>query len=251
LAEARALTAEQVEAGQRAKGAARFWPPLDGHVIREDQVRAWREGRFNDTPILVGDVSDEAAGFGVRKTTVAAFEAEVRQGYGDKADSILAAYAHGTDEEATRAATQLRSDTTFVWGQYTWARLQASRGRHPAWFYWYHRPTAANPNGSGHGQEVGYVFGNLGVGGRAQPTAEDRALSAQMQAYWVNFAVSGNPNGAGLPQWPSLTPDRPLVMRFGVDAGPAPLPYLERMAVLDVYYDWRRSAAKDSVTTGK
>jgi para-nitrobenzyl esterase len=244
LRDARALSAEKVEAAQRNPGAPRFWPPVDGHVISGDQFELWQHGRFNDTPILVGDVSDEAAGFGVRKVNAAAFEAEVRAGYGKHASAILAAYPHATDEEAMRSSTQLRSDVIFNWGQYTWARLESSRGKHKAYVYYFDRPSAANPNGSGHGQEVAYVFGNLGVGGRAAPTAEDRALSEQMQSYWVNFAIRGDPNGAGLPKWPAFTEADPLVMRFGVDPGPATLPNEHRLKVLDAYYDWRRSGSK-------
>jgi para-nitrobenzyl esterase len=243
LAAARALPAEKVEAAQRAPGAPRFWPALDGYVITADQYQLWRHGHFNDTPILVGDVSDEAAGFGVRKIDPAAFEADVRQGYGKDGDAILAAYPHATEEAATRAATQLRSDTTFIWGQYTWARLESSSGKHKAYFYYFDRPSTANPNGSGHGQEVGYVFGNLGVGERPAPTPQDRALSEQMQSYWVNFASRGDPNGPGLPNWPAFTETAPLVMRMGVDPGPAPIPNQERLKVLDAYYAWRRGGA--------
>ena len=243
LAEARALPAEKLEAAQREKGAPRFWPPVDGYVITADQYQLWRQGRFNDTPILVGDVSDEAGGFGVRKIEAAAFEAEVREGYGKQADAILAAYPHATDEQATRAATQLRTDTGFIWGQYTWARLAASRGKNKAYFYYFDRPSAANPNGSGHGQEVGYVFGNLGVGGRPQPTPEDRAISEQMQGYWVNFASKGDPNGPGLPEWPVFAAADPLVMRIGVNPGPAPIPNQDRLKVLDTYYEWRRGGS--------
>ena len=80
-----------------------------------------------------------------------------------------------------------------------WARLQSSHGKNKAYVYYFDRPGKADPNGSGHGQEVGYVFGNLGVGGRPPPAPEDRAISEEMQGYWVNFANHGHPNGAGLP----------------------------------------------------
>jgi para-nitrobenzyl esterase len=243
LAAARALPAHKVVAAQRGRGAPRFWPPVDGYVIAGDQYGLWRHGRFNDTPILVGDVSDEAAGFGVHTIEPRAFEAEVSRGYGQEADAILAAYPHATVEQATRSATQLRSDTTFDWGEYTWARLESSYGKHEAYVYYFDRPTALDPNGSRHGQEVAYVFGNLGVGGRPPPTPADRALSDEMQGYWVNFASRGDPNGPGLPHWPAFRETAPLVMRFGVDPGPAPIPHQDRLKVLDTYYAWRRGGS--------
>ena len=243
LAEARALPAATVEKAQRNPGAPRFWPPVDGYVVTADQMQLYKAGRFNDTPILVGDVSDEAAAFGRRTLTPQAFEAEVRKDYGRQADAILAAYGHAGDAQATRSATQLRSDTTFDWGQYAWARMETTYGKNKAWMYWFDKPSAANPNGSGHGQEVGYVFGNLGIGGRAQPTDADRALSAQMQTYWVNFATKLDPNGPGLPAWPAFSPSKPQAMRFGADPGPAQVANLDRLKVLDSYYDWRRGGS--------
>ena len=241
LADARALPGAKIVAAQRAP--ARFWPPVDGYVITGDQYASWSNGRFNDTPILVGDVSDESAGFGVRKVEPAAFESNVRGGYGKEAGAILAVYPHATEDQATRSATQLRSDTTFDWGQYTWARLQSTHGKHRAYVYYFDRPSARDPNGSTHGQEVGYVFGNLGVGGRAAPTESDRALSEEMQGYWVNFAKQGDPNGPGLARWPAFTAAQPLVMRFGVNPGPAPIPHQDRLKVLDDYYAWRRAGS--------
>ncbi len=243
LDEARALPAEKIVAAQRTPGAPHFWPPVDGYVIVGDQYRLWRRGRFNDTPILVGDVSDEAAGFGVHKIDSVAFEADVRHRYGKEADAMLAVYPHATDEQATRAATQLRSDTTFDWGQYTWARLESSYGKHKAYVYYFDRPTAGDRNGSPHGQEVAYVFGNLGIGGRPVPTEEDLAISQEMQSYWVNFAIRGDPNGPGLPHWLAFAETAPVVMRFGVDPGPAAMPHLDRLKVLDAYYAWRREGS--------
>jgi para-nitrobenzyl esterase len=242
LAEARAIPAEKVL--DDAKGGPRFWPPVDGYVDVGDQTTLWKQGRFNDTAVIIGDVSDEAAAFGVRKTTAAAFQAQVRKTYGSKADAILAAYPASNDEEATRSATELGSDNTFDWGQYAWARQQSLHGKGKVYFYWFDKPTARDPNGSTHGTEVAYVFGNLGAGGRAQPTDEDKAISDQMQTYWVNFAKTLDPNGAGLPHWPDFTAAKPTVMRFGVNPGPAPDPIQARLTVLDSYYDWRRDGSK-------
>ncbi|HEY4031474.1 MAG TPA: carboxylesterase family protein [Caulobacteraceae bacterium] len=243
LAEARALAAPTVEKAQRNPGAPRFWPSIDGYVLTGDQVQLYKGRRFNDTPILVGDVSDEGAAFGRKTIEPAAFESEIRDGYGKSAADVLAAYPHATPEQATRAATMLRSDTGFDWHQYTWARLETAYGKNKAWMYWFDKPSAANPNGSAHGQEVGYVFGNLGVGGRAQPTDADRALSARMQTYWVNFATRLDPNGPGLPAWPAFTSSQQQAMRFGVDPGPAQVAGLDKLKVLDAYYDWRRDGS--------
>jgi para-nitrobenzyl esterase len=243
LTAARALPAEKLMGPQQPGASPRFWPTVDGYVIPGDQYGLWSAGRFNDTPILVGDVSDEAAGFGVRKIDPSAFESEVRREYGKEADAILAAYPHANEAEAARAATELRSDTTFDWSQYTWARLEASHGKHSAYVYDFDLPSPRDPHGSTHGQEVGYVFGNLGVGGRPAPTPQDQALSEQMQSYWVNFATQGDPNGPGLPHWPAFKDSDPLVMRFGVDPGPAPIPHQNRLKVLDAYYAWRRGGS--------
>jgi para-nitrobenzyl esterase len=244
LKEARALPAAKLLAAQRAKGAARFWPPVDGYVITGDQYELWTHGHFNDTPILVGDVSDEAAGFGVRKTEPAAFEAMVRRGYGMEANAILAAYPHATDAEATRSNTQLSSDTIFDWNQYTWARLESSYGKRKAYMYYFNLPTARDPNGSSHGQEVAYVFGNLGGPGRPAPSKKDWAISHEMQSYWVNFAKTGNPNGPGLLDWPAFQESSPIVMQFGAETGPARIPHLDRLKVLGSYYAWRRGGSK-------
>ena len=37
----------------------------------------------------------------------------------------------------------------------------------------------------------------------------DRKLSEQMMSYWTSFAKTGDPNGAGLPPWASMTSGSP------------------------------------------
>jgi len=46
-------------------------------------------------------------------------------------------------------------------------------------------------------------MGNLELDPRYPWNDEDRKVSQTMQAYFVNFIKTGNPNGKGLPKWPA------------------------------------------------
>jgi carboxylesterase type B len=45
-------------------------------------------------------------------------------------------------------------------------------------------------------------------------------LSNELHSYWVNFAKTGDPNGAGLPQWPVYAPGKSTVMSLGAQSKP-------------------------------
>lgn len=52
-----------------------------------------------------------------------------------------------------------------------------------------------------------------------------------MNAYWVNFVKSGNPNGAGLPAWPRYDPANDALLEFTAEgkAIAKPDPWRKRM----------------------
>ena len=60
--------------------------------------------------------------------------------------------------------------------------------------------------------------------GAAPPTPQDQAVARMAQSYWVNFAKTGDPNGAGLPNWPRHDPGKDLIFEFRPDgsAGAGP-----------------------------
>jgi para-nitrobenzyl esterase len=217
-----------------------FWPVFDGEVLPDDQYKLYSAGRFNDTNVQIGTKSDEGSLFVTQAVSPAAFEQQVREGYGARAEVILAASPHAT-------AANLARDSTFAWHTWAWALLQSEKGKGKAYLYYFDHRTARTPNGSGHGSEIGYVFRNLGgpgsgpAGIQGPPTAEDEAISALLSGYWVNFAKTGNPNGAGLPQWPAFSASDQQVLFADRHPGARPVPNMTQLKALDEYYAWRRA----------
>eukprot|EP01047_Picozoa_sp_COSAG01_P037127 COSAG01_NODE_2931_length_6832_cov_2.292737_1_plen_360_part_00 len=65
-----------------------------------------------------------------------------------------------------------------------------------------------------HGCEVSYVLGVRGQ--RKDP--DELALTRTTASYWSNFAITGDPNAAGLPQWPAFNGRDEPTMMLNVDA---------------------------------
>ena len=238
IAEARSLSADSVQAG--TGGGLAFRPVADGYVLPADPYSLFQQGKFNDTPLLLGHTSDETLVFGGPKSlTSAEFEAQTRKQFGDQADAVLAAYPHATDAEALSASRHVRNDTQFGWNMWTWAREQSKLGKGKVFSYYYnnHAPQA---EGSGHGSDLAMHFETLGT--RGTPKKEDLALSDVISSYDVNFAKTGDPNGPGLPQWPAFTEQNEQVMVYDATPSARPYPLLDRVKVLDVYFDQQRNA---------
>ena len=95
---------------------------------------------------------------------------------------------------------QIATDVTFRCPAVNLVKLFASKGG-PVWQYEFD----AAPGGgmTRHALEIGYAFGNLTFG---------RGLS--LKPYWLNFVKTGNPNGAGLADWPRHTVSARAHVRF-------------------------------------
>ena len=94
-------------------------------------------------------------------------------------------------------------------GEQVWQLLDHQRGRTraPVFGYKFSYTSPYTPIAA-HITDVPFVFGTLTpqfiVGSRTPPAEADRAMSETMMSYWTNFATRRDPNGAGLPRWPSF-----------------------------------------------
>ncbi|MEO8019748.1 MAG: carboxylesterase family protein [Pseudomonadota bacterium] len=232
---ARLISAEKVlTAASEGKGL-KFWPVLDGELLRAPNSEAYRAGRFNDVPILIGFNSGEGAGDAPPDTTARSFSEigkDAPTACAPLIGAVLALYSHETDTVAVRSYEDLSRDSSSGWNSWTWARLHALYGHSKVFLYYFDVSPPDSTVGAYHGAETQYVFGRPSATARF----EDAQVSHLMRRYWINFAKSADPNGSGLPIWPAFSESASAAMVFDRNSSARRLPNVDRMRAIDSFY---------------
>ena len=175
-------------------------------------------------PVLTGTNRDESGASPQPSVTAAAFKRQSEQRYGDRAADFLKLYPAGSDDEARAAANASARDIARVTTS-LWAAARAKTATSQTFtYFWDHTlpgPDAAQ-YGAFHTSEVPYVMNALAQSDRPF-TADDRKIADSMSSYWANFAANGDPNGKGLPHWPSVAKAPGHTMNVGDTFSPVPL----------------------------
>ena len=206
-------------------------PMVDGKVIPEQMIDAFRSGRFNQMPIMIGTTKDEANfNIGIAQyfrkdhtaTTAEQFGTYVKNTFGGNAGPGLSppAYPAGTVNAilahypvkgaAQPSWTSTGTDVVACRGQYAAEALSAHV---PVYMYEFDDRTAPSyfPKMPGyqslayHTSDIPYVFTGYHGGPNGLPTTLNPVqakLSGHLIDAWANFARDGNPNGQGDAPWP-------------------------------------------------
>lgn len=199
-------------------GLATGWAPepvIDGVTLPHQLAVAFGRGAQAKVPVLAGFNEGEIRSllFLAPKTpgTQAAYQADVRARFGDKATAFLAVYPGADPREDGMNAMR---DGLYGWAAQYVVRAQAAAGQ-PAYLYYFRHSTPAQHKrnlAAFHASEIPYAFGHVGPGAPIGPnwpkppeTAEEAALADAMLNYWASFVRIGRPVAPNAPAWPSYT----------------------------------------------
>jgi para-nitrobenzyl esterase len=206
------------------KGAnvSKFRPYVDGYFLTASPRNVFQAGNENTHSLLAGSNANEGTTFIPTTLTEKEMKSRIETKYGSRSEEYFKLYPVHSDKEAWEASTNALRD--YMAG----TALEIARAENKQKIYVYYfdrRPPGRDSDhyGAFHSAELVYVFNNLDSVKRPW-TETDRRLADMMSSYWVNFAKTGDPNGAGLAHWPafSATHDRGIELGAQVKSGTMP-----------------------------
>ncbi len=233
----RALPAEKVLQGlNMATMMPRQGPPtyggpmLDGTIVKASPQEALASGKWARVPVMIGANSMDIGFLFVRTAD------ELFASFGADSSAARAAYAELAGGDFRRLVQAVGADQMMVEPSRFVARAVAAQGV-PAYEYRFSYVAASLRDrlpGAPHATEIPFVFNTVAAKYGAELRPEDEATARAANAYWANFARTGNPNGPGLPEWPVYRSANDIIMDFS-PAGPkaASDPWKARLDVIE------------------
>jgi para-nitrobenzyl esterase len=213
---------ELVDAGTVAASSDyRVFAPIYGNgIVTRQGAEAFRTGKFVQVPILNGGATYEMrlyVGYEIEaggRITTDNYLDRLRVLYGEHAEAVQAVYPAARWSSPATALGTAMSDFMPGGGLNAclFLRTAALASRYVPVYQYEFADDAAPPVMNDPGIELGAVhtsempyqfpgFDNTSKLAGPPLTASQRQLSRQMATYWGRFVRTGQPGGAGLPEW--------------------------------------------------
>ena len=253
LAEMRAKSGQELlQAADKLGRGFAFGPNVDGYFLATDVRSTYAKGEQARVPLLAGWNADEGKMtvlMNPQKPSAKSFAEMAERRFGDRAEQFLKLYPASNDTEATVSAETLAGDDFIAFSTWKWMDMQVKTGDAPVYQYHFEQIPKSKPGavigtvpaseaGSRHACEIEYVFETLKLAHEDAPWADDDfKLSEAMATYWTNFVKTGNPNSAGVPEWPRYAGKTSYAIMHlsGKDLGAAPDTVRPRYEFLDAH----------------
>jgi len=202
-------------------GLAGWGPTVDGNILPHHPFDPGAPLESADVPLLTGTILNESVSGLDHGELVSMTDQElnrkVRAAFGDRGDAIIGAYRRDYPQATPFGIYAAMGAAPFRRPAVEQAARKAAMGAAPAYSYVYawRTPMLDDRPGTFHACEIGFVFDNAELCDHySGMLPEALALAKQVSGAWVSFARTGNPNHAGLPDWPAYTADRRATLFF-------------------------------------
>jgi para-nitrobenzyl esterase len=195
---------------------------IDGRLVVEPPETAIHAGRQAMVAVIIGaNDADLAASPARTKDELFAL-------FGPLGSQARALYDPKGEASLKALIEAVIADRAMVEPSRNLAELMAEAGE-PVYYYRFSfvpQVLHGEVPGATHGSEIPFAFGAVASAWKDKTTAADVAMARMVSGYWAAFVITGDPNGAGRPEWRRYDPRSPGVLNFtnmGVTFGADPL----------------------------
>jgi len=209
-----------------------FGSVVDGDVFPEPPIHAIQKGSAASVPLLTGTTKDETrlwilyfelladVPLNIAMSLMPSAERAIPEG--KTVDDVIELYeSNRPDAEPGVITHAAGSDIFFRLPAIRLAEAQLAHQPNNTFLYRFDwpAPVPGTPDidfGSPHGAELGFMMGSGNAGWLEiyGPDPLPDALVEQMMDAWLAFAKTGNPNHAGVPDWPAYNATDRATMIF-------------------------------------
>ena len=206
---------------------------IDGYFFVEQPEETFAKGNQTKVPLLVGGNNQEMTPLAVlmgKQPTVENLKAGAKATFGEEnIDELFRLYGITADKDVLeQPGVNLASDIFLDYSTWKWGNMHKLTSGQPVYRYRYCHPRPAmaikgkvaalaggvidakegeapapQDKGAVHSADIEYAMGTLPTNRIYNWQPADYMISDIFCQYYINFVKTGNPNGLGLPEWPS------------------------------------------------